>query len=111
MTILLRQNLMSAKRWPNLLAADTNRDINDLVQRGILARDAAGGRSRCCALTDPVGKTALRSMIAWDSDKVPGTVGVACSRGIARQQDGLKDRNELIHPCNETRVVIGPDTT
>jgi Fic family protein len=35
-----------------------HRDINDLVKRGILAKDAAGGRSTSYSLTEPAGKTA-----------------------------------------------------
>jgi Fic family protein len=34
-----------------------NRDINDLVKRGALAKDAAGGRSTSYSLTEPAGKT------------------------------------------------------
>ncbi len=33
-----------------------NRDINDLVKRGILAKDAAGGRSTSYSLIEPAGK-------------------------------------------------------
>ena len=34
-----------------------HRDIVDLVKRGILAKDAAGGRSTSYSLTEPAGKT------------------------------------------------------
>jgi hypothetical protein len=34
-----------------------NRDINDLVKRGILAKDAAGGRSTSYSLTESAGQT------------------------------------------------------
>ena len=51
--------LISSK-WANVAkcSQDTaHRDIVDLVKRGILAKDAAGGRSTSDSLTEPAGKT------------------------------------------------------
>ncbi len=51
---------LTSSKWAKLAkcSQDTaNRDINDLVKRGMLAKDAAGGRSTSYSLTEPVGKT------------------------------------------------------
>lgn len=50
---------LTSSKWASLAkcSQDTaNRDINDLVKRGILAKDAAGGRSTSYALTEPIGR-------------------------------------------------------
>jgi Fic family protein len=52
---------LTSSKWAKLAkcSQDTaHRDINDLVKRGILAKDAAGGRSTSYSLTEPAGKTA-----------------------------------------------------
>ncbi len=52
---------LTSSKWAKLTkrSQDTaNRDINDLVHRGILAKDAAGGRSTSYSLTEPFDKTA-----------------------------------------------------
>jgi Fic family protein len=49
---------LTSSKWAKLArcSQDTaNRDINDLVRRGILAKDAAGGRSTSYSLTEPGG--------------------------------------------------------
>jgi Fic family protein len=51
---------LTSSKWAKLAkcSQDTaHRDIVDLVNRGILAKDAAGGRSTSYALTEPAGKT------------------------------------------------------
>jgi Fic family protein len=51
---------LTSSKWACLAkcSQDTaNRDINDLVKRGILARDAAGGRSTSYSLIEPTGET------------------------------------------------------
>ena len=48
---------LTSSKWAKLTkcSQDTaNRDINDLVQRGILTKDAAGGRNTSYSLTEPV---------------------------------------------------------
>jgi Fic family protein len=48
---------LTSSKWAKLTkcSQDTaNRDINDFVQRGILTKDAAGGRSTSYSLTEPV---------------------------------------------------------
>ena len=55
---------LTSSKWAKLTkcSQDTaNRDINDLVQRGVLAKDAAGGRSTSYLLTEPLDKTAPES--------------------------------------------------
>ncbi len=50
---------LTSSKWASLAkcSQDTaNRDINDLVKRGILAKDAAGGRSTSYSLTEPIGR-------------------------------------------------------
>ena len=50
---------LTSSKWAKLAkcSQDTaNRDINDLVKRGILAKDAAGGRSTSYSLTESAGK-------------------------------------------------------
>ena len=52
---------LTSSKWAKLAkcSQDTaSRDINDLVHRGILAKDAAGGRSTSYSLTEPFDKTA-----------------------------------------------------
>jgi Fic family protein len=47
---------LSSSKWAKLArcSQDTaGRDINDLVKRGILAKDAAGGRSTSYSLIKP----------------------------------------------------------
>jgi Fic family protein len=54
---------LTSSKWAKLAkcSQDTaNRDINDLIKRGILARDAAGGRSTSYSLTEPAEKHRLR---------------------------------------------------
>ena len=51
---------LTSSKWAKLAkcSQDTaHRDIVDLVKRGILAKDAAGGRSTSYSLTEPAGKT------------------------------------------------------
>jgi Fic family protein len=51
---------LSSSKWAKLAkcSQDTaHRDIVDLVKRGILAKDAAGGRSTGYSLAEPTGKT------------------------------------------------------
>jgi Fic family protein len=51
---------LTSSKWAKLTncSQDTaNRDINDLVKRGILAKDAAGGRSTSYSLTEPSDKS------------------------------------------------------
>jgi Fic family protein len=51
---------LTSSKWAELAkcSQDTaHRDIVDLVKRGILAKDAAGGRSTSYSLTEPAGKT------------------------------------------------------
>jgi len=51
---------LTSSKWAKLAkcSQDTaHRDIVDLVNRGILAKDAAGGRSTSYSLTEPAGKT------------------------------------------------------
>jgi len=51
---------LTSSKWAKLAkcSQDTaHRDIVDLVDRGILAKDAAGGRSTSYSLTEPAGKT------------------------------------------------------
>jgi Fic family protein len=51
---------LTSSKWASLAkcSQDTaNRDINDLIERGILKKDAAGGRSTSYSLTEPAGKT------------------------------------------------------
>jgi Fic family protein len=48
---------LTSSKWAKLTKCSqntANRDINDLVQRGILTKDAAGGRSTSYSLTEPV---------------------------------------------------------
>jgi Fic family protein len=55
---------LTSSKWAKLTkcSQDTaSRDINDLVQRGILAKDAAGGRSTSYSLKEPFEKTAPES--------------------------------------------------
>jgi Fic family protein len=55
---------LTSSQWAKLArcSQDTaNRDINDLVERCILAKDAAGGRSTSYSLTEPAGETASGS--------------------------------------------------
>ena len=50
---------LTSSKWARLTrcSQDTaHRDIVDLVNRGILAKDAAGGRSTSYSLTEPAGK-------------------------------------------------------
>ena len=50
---------LASSKWAKLAkcSQDTaNRDINDLVNRGILAKDAAGGRSTSYSLVEPLAK-------------------------------------------------------
>ncbi len=52
---------LTSSKWASLAkcSQDTaNRDINDLVKRGILAKDAAGGRSTSYSLIEPAEKSA-----------------------------------------------------
>jgi Fic family protein len=52
---------LTSSKWASLAkcSQDTaNRDINDLVKRGILAKDAAGGRSTSYSLIEPTEKSA-----------------------------------------------------
>ena len=52
---------LTSSKWASLAkcSQDTaNRDINDLVERGVLTKDAAGGRSTSYSLTEPFDKTA-----------------------------------------------------
>jgi Fic family protein len=52
---------LTSSKWARLArcSQDTaNRDINDLVRRGVLAKDPAGGRSTSYSLTEQVGKMA-----------------------------------------------------
>ncbi len=52
---------LTSSKWAKLTqcSQDTaNRDINDLVQTGVLAKDAAGGRSTSYSLTESFDKTA-----------------------------------------------------
>ena len=49
---------LTSSKWAKLTkcSQDTaNRDINDLVKRGVLTKDAAGGRSTSYSLTEPAG--------------------------------------------------------
>ena len=51
---------LTSSKWAKLAkcSQDTaHRDIVDLVKRGILAKDAGGGRSTGYSLTEPAGKT------------------------------------------------------
>jgi Fic family protein len=51
---------LTSSKWAKLAkcSQDTaNRDINNLVKRGVLAKDAAGGRSTSYSLIEPAGKT------------------------------------------------------
>jgi Fic family protein len=51
---------LTSSKWAKLTkcSQDTaNRDINDLVKRGILTKEAAGGRSTSYSLTEPVEKS------------------------------------------------------
>jgi Fic family protein len=51
---------LTSSQWAKLArcSQDTaNRDINDLVQRGVLAKDAAGGRSTSYSLIVPAAKS------------------------------------------------------
>jgi Fic family protein len=51
---------LTSSKWASLAkcSQDTaNRDINDLVKRGVLVKDAAGGRSTSYSLNEPIGKT------------------------------------------------------
>ena len=51
---------LTSSKWAKIArcSQDTaNRDINDLVKRGILAKDAAGGRSTSYSMTGPPGET------------------------------------------------------
>jgi Fic family protein len=41
-----------------MLPGHSHSDINDLVKRGVLAKDVAGGRSTSYAVNDPAEKTA-----------------------------------------------------
>jgi Fic family protein len=52
---------LTSSKWAKLAkcSQDTaNRDINDLVKRGVLTNDAAGGRSTSYSLSEPAEKTA-----------------------------------------------------
>jgi Fic family protein len=52
---------LTSSKWAKLAkcSQDTaSRDINDLVKRGILAKDAAGGRSTSYSLDEPTEKSA-----------------------------------------------------
>jgi len=52
---------LTSSKWASLAkcSQDTaNRDINDLAECGILAKDAAGGRSTSYSLTESAGQTA-----------------------------------------------------
>jgi Fic family protein len=52
---------LTSSKWAKLAkcSQDTaNRDINDLVKRGVLAKDVAGGRSTIYSVNDPAEKTA-----------------------------------------------------
>jgi Fic family protein len=52
---------LTSSKWAKLAkcSQDTaNRDINDLVKRSVLAKDAAGGRSTSYSLREPPGKSA-----------------------------------------------------
>ncbi|MGZ3470856.1 MAG: Fic family protein, partial [Isosphaeraceae bacterium] len=54
------EDKLTSSQWAKLAkcSQDTaHRDIVDLVKRGILAKDAAGGRSTSYSLTEPAGKT------------------------------------------------------
>src|SRR5271157_3575094 len=51
---------LTSSKWAKLAKCSQDtalRDIVDLVNRGILAKDAAGGRSTSYSLTEPAGKT------------------------------------------------------
>jgi len=51
---------LTSSKWAKLAqcSQDTaHRDIVDLVERGILAKDAAGGRSTSYSLTEPAERT------------------------------------------------------
>jgi len=51
----------TSSKWASLAkcSQDTaNRDIDDLVKRGILAKDAFGGRSTSYSLTEPAETSA-----------------------------------------------------
>lgn len=53
---------LTSSKWASLAkcSQDTaNRDINDLVKRGVLAKDAAGGRSTSYSLVDPTEESGL----------------------------------------------------
>jgi Fic family protein len=55
---------LTSSKWAKLAkcSQDTaHRDILDLVKRGVLEKDAAGGRSTSYSLTDPTGKTGPES--------------------------------------------------
>ena len=41
-----------------MLPGHSHRDINDLVKRGVLPKDVAGGRSTSYSVNDPAEKTA-----------------------------------------------------
>jgi Fic family protein len=54
------EDKLTSSKWAKLAkcSQDTaHRDIVDLVKRGILAKDAAGGPSTSYSLTEPAGKT------------------------------------------------------
>ena len=51
---------LTSSKWAKIAkcSQDTaSRDINDLVKRGVLAKDAAGGRSTSYSLIEPPQKT------------------------------------------------------
>lgn len=54
---------LTSSKWAKLARCSqdsANRDINDLVQRGVLAKDAAGGRSTSYSLIEPPARTEPR---------------------------------------------------